>query len=81
MPPPALPSGAVSTRVATSESGQRLRVGVEWPTLARMLIFSADSSALPSRASWPECQGLNLILDQQPNGQATHHDEVRRHPR
>lgn len=59
------------TRLATSEAGQRLRVGVEWPSKARVLLFSAQAAALPPRAVWPECQGLELLLDSKPGGEAS----------
>lgn len=59
------------TRLATSEAGQRLRVGVEWPSKARVLLFSAQASALPPRAVWPECRGLELLLDSQLGGDTT----------
>ncbi len=56
-------SPALLTRLATSEVGQRLRVGVEWPSKARVLIFSAPVGALPPKTSWPECKGLELLLE------------------
>lgn len=59
------------TRLATSEAGQRLRVGVEWPSKARILLFSAQASSLPPRSAWPECKGLELLLDAKPNGEAS----------
>lgn len=59
------------TRLATSESGQRLRVGVEWPSKARVLLFSAQASSLPPRSTWPECKGLELLLDAKPSGEAS----------
>ncbi|MEZ5387416.1 MAG: PD-(D/E)XK motif protein [Prosthecobacter sp.] len=55
------------TRLATSEIGQRLRVGVEWPSKARLLLFSVPAGTLPPKASWPECKGLELLLDAKPN--------------
>lgn len=58
------------TRLATSEAGQRLRVGVEWPSKARVLLFSAQASSLPPRTAWPECKGLELLLDAKPSGEA-----------
>jgi len=57
------------TRWATPHEGQRLRVGVEWPSGARVLLFSADATALPSRSSWPECRGLELLLERSNSGQ------------
>lgn len=57
--------------VATPEVGQRLRVGIEWPSRARVLIFTADTHALPQRATWPECRGLELELDMQRSGTST----------
>lgn len=59
------------TRLATPDSGQRLRVGLESPSKVRMLLFSADTTALPPRASWPECWGLELNLDQGNSGKST----------
>jgi hypothetical protein len=59
------------TRLATSEAGQRLRVGVEWPSKARVLIFSTPAASLPPRAAWPECKGLDLLLDTKPSGEAS----------
>lgn len=59
------------TRLATSETGQRLRVGVEWPSKARVLLFSAQATSLPTRAEWPECKGLELLLDVKPSGDAS----------
>ena len=59
------------TRLASSEVGQRLRVGVEWPSKARVLLFSAQTSSLPLRAAWPECKGLELLLDAKPSGEAS----------
>jgi hypothetical protein len=61
----------VLTRLATSDAGQRLRVGVEWPSKIRILLFSAQATALPPRGTWPECQGLELLLDAKPNGEAS----------
>ena len=63
--------GGLLTRLATPESGQRLRVGVEWPSLTRVLLFSAGAAVLPPKASWPECRGLELLLDRGVDGQAT----------
>lgn len=60
-------ASAIMTRLATSEIGQRLRVGVEWPSKARLLLFSVGAGALPPKASWPECKGLELLLDAKPN--------------
>ncbi|MCX6877709.1 MAG: PD-(D/E)XK motif protein [Verrucomicrobia bacterium] len=57
------------TRLATSDTGQRLRVGVEWPSKARVLLFSAQAAALPPKAAWPECRGLELLLDSKPSGE------------
>lgn len=54
------------TRLATSDVGQRLRVGIEWPSHARVLIFSATVGTLPPKAAWPECKGLDLLLDSNP---------------
>lgn len=59
------------TRLATPEADQRLRVGIEWPSKARVLLFSARMSFLPARATWPECRGLELRLDVQSDGIAT----------
>ena len=59
------------TRLASSEAGQRLKVGIEWPSKARILLFSAQASSLPPRASWPQCRGLELLLDAQPSGQSS----------
>ncbi len=59
----AITGGALLTRLATSEVGQRLRVGIEWPSKARVLIFSAPAGALPPKTAWPECKGLELLLD------------------
>lgn len=59
------------TRLATPDSGQRLRVGVESPTKVRLLFFSADKAALPPRATWPECRGLELLLDVGNGGKST----------
>ncbi len=61
----------ILTRLATSEAGQRLRVGVEWPSKARVLLFSAQAAALPPRGAWPECRGLELLLDTKPGGEAS----------
>lgn len=55
--------GGMLTRLATPDSDQRLRVGVEWPSRTRVLLFSANAAVLPPRASWPECRGLELVLD------------------
>lgn len=63
--------GGLLTRLATPDNGQRLRVGVEWPSRARVLLFSADAAALPPKASWPECRGLELLLERGSSGQAT----------
>ena len=59
------------TRLATPDSGQRLRVGVETPSKVRLLLFSADTAALPPRAAWPECRGLELLIDQGILGKST----------
>ncbi len=59
------------TSLATSEAGQRLRVGVEWPSKARVLLFSAHAASMPPRATWPECRGLELLLDAKPSGEAS----------
>ncbi len=59
------------SRLASSEVGQRLRVGVEWPSKARVLLFSALASSLPPRTAWPECKGLELLLDAKPSGEAS----------
>ena len=59
----AITGGSLLTRLATSEVGQRLRVGIEWPSKARMLIFSAPAGTLPPKNAWPECKGLELLLD------------------
>lgn len=58
---------ALMTRLATAEIGQRLRVGVEWPSKARVLLFSSPIGTLPPKASWPECRGLELLLDAKPH--------------
>jgi hypothetical protein len=63
--------GGMLTRLATPDSDQRLRVGVEWPSRIRVLLFSADAAALPPRASWPECRGLELLLDRGNGGKVT----------
>ncbi len=57
---------ALLTRLATSDVGQRLRVGIEWPSKARVLIFSAPVGTLPPKTAWPECKGLELLLDSKP---------------
>jgi len=59
------------TRLATPDSGQRLRVGLESPSKVRLLLFSADTAALPPRAAWPECRGLELLLDHGVSGKST----------
>jgi hypothetical protein len=59
----AITGGSLLTRLATSEVGQRLRVGIEWPSKARVLIFSAPAGTLPPKNAWPECKGLELLLD------------------
>lgn len=59
------------TRLATPDSGQRLRVGLETPSKIRLLLFSADTTALPPRTAWPECRGLELILDRGLMGKST----------
>ena len=59
------------TRLATPDSGQRLRVGVESPSKVRLLLFSADAAALPPRAAWPECRGLELLIDHGIAGKST----------
>lgn len=59
------------TRLATPDSGQRLRVGVEFPSKVRLLLFSADTVALPPRTAWPECRGLELLIDQGIAGKST----------
>lgn len=59
------------TRLATPDAGQRLRVGIELPSRARVLLFTAHTEALPQRAAWPECRGLELSLDVQRSGSAT----------
>jgi hypothetical protein len=59
------------TRLATPDPGQRLWVGVEWPSKTRILLFSAQAAALPPKAAWPECRGLELLLNSMPNGEAT----------
>lgn len=56
------PHQGIISRASTAEIGQRLKVGVEWPTRNRVLIFSAQADALPPRISWPECQGLELLF-------------------
>lgn len=58
------------TRLATPDSGQRLRVGLESPSKVRLLLFSAVTSALPPRAAWPECRGLELLLDHGDSGKS-----------
>lgn len=63
--------GGMLTRLATPESDQRLRVGVEWPSRTRVLLFSADAVVLPPRATWPECRGLELLLDRANVGKST----------
>lgn len=63
--------GGLLTRLATPDNGQRLRVGVEWPSRTRVLLFSADAAALPPRTSWPECRGLELLLEKVDNGKVT----------
>jgi Putative PD-(D/E)XK family member, (DUF4420) len=68
--PPVGSGGGLLTRLATPEYGQRLRVGVEWPSRTRVLIFSARETALPPRASWPECRGLELLWEKGGDGQA-----------
>lgn len=55
--------GGNLTRLATPDSGQRLRVGVESQSKVRLLLFSADTAALPPRTAWPECRGLELLMD------------------
>jgi hypothetical protein len=52
------------TRLATPDKGQRLRVGIEFPSKVRLLLFSADAASLPPRTAWPECRGLELLIDQ-----------------
>jgi hypothetical protein len=59
----ATPGAGNLTRLATPDSGQRLRVGIEVPSKVRLLLFSADTAALPPRTAWPECRGLELIID------------------
>lgn len=59
------------TRLATPDSGQRLRVGIELPSKVRLLLFSADSDALPPRSLWPQCRGLELLIDQGKSGKST----------
>lgn len=70
-----LPAGesrpGILTRLATPDSGQRLRVGIELPLKTRVLLFTARSEALPPRAAWPECRGLELALDTPHSGVAT----------
>ena len=63
--------GGMLTRLATPESDQRLRVGVEWPSRTRVLLFSADAVVLPPRATWPECRGLELLLNRANVGKST----------
>ncbi|PAW61699.1 MAG: hypothetical protein B9S37_04465 [Verrucomicrobiia bacterium Tous-C3TDCM] len=67
----ATPSGGNLTRLATPDSGQRLRVGIELPSKVRLLLFSADTVALPPRAAWPECRGLELLIDHGTLGKST----------
>lgn len=57
---PAPPNGAVSSMKASTDTGQRLQVGVQWPSMERILIFSTTATALPPRNSWPRCRGLEL---------------------
>jgi Putative PD-(D/E)XK family member, (DUF4420) len=63
--------GGMLTRLATPDSDQRLRVGVEWPSRTRVLLFSANAVVLPPRTTWPECRGLELLLDRANVGKST----------
>lgn len=62
--------GGLLTKLATSEATQRLRVGIEWPSRTRVLTFKSKVAYLPPRSTWPECRGLELILDSKPSGDA-----------
>lgn len=64
-----LESGLI-TKLATPDPAQRLRVGIEWPSRTRILLFSSKVAHLPPRTAWPECKGLELILDSKPSGDA-----------
>ena len=70
-----LPAGqskpGILARLATPDADQRLRVGIEWPSHARLLLFKANTQALPPRSAWPECRGLELTLDAHGDGSAT----------
>jgi len=61
----------VMTRLATSDAGQRLRVGIEWPSKTRILLFLTQASFLPPKVTWPECRGLELLLDTKTNGESS----------
>ena len=69
--PSGQPRPGILARLATPDAGQRLRVGVEWPSRACVLLFTAHADALPARAAWPECRGLELSLDSPAGGAAT----------
>lgn len=66
----AVPGKGLVTRLATPDPAQRLRVGIEWPSRTRILLFSSKMAHLPPRTTWPECRGLELILDSRPSGDA-----------
>jgi hypothetical protein len=61
----------ILTRLATPDPLQRLSVGIEMPAKARVLLFTAHTEVLPQRATWPECRGLELSLDEERSGSAT----------
>jgi len=58
----------VLTRLATPDARQRLRVGIEWPSKCRVLLFDTAKDSLPPKHTWPACHGLEVSLGKSGDG-------------